>query len=241
MPAYVWAYFPLPRSHPPTHTLKSAAAELRALLVARLTAAAGAPVAEGDNWDVFDFCNQFLQRADLLAEATHELVTRLVREHNVRLVEVRFCPALHTAGGLTAAEATAAVVQGFAAAEATVAAAEAAGDLAAGAPAGVPSPPSLPSLPLRGGVIVCALRSHTVEAMVAVAEVAGAFQGRGVIGFDVAGCEGAFPLARCRPALDAATRLGLPVTVHAGEWPGTTDNVRYALAELPGLRRLGHA
>jgi adenosine deaminase len=33
---------------------------------------------------------------------------------------------------------------------------------------------------------------------------------------------------------------GVPITVHAGEWLGSVDNLRLALTDLPGVRRIGH-
>jgi adenosine deaminase len=127
-------------------------------------------VAANGNWNVFDFCNQFLQTAAHLERATLDLCRRMVLEHNVAIVEVRFCPALHTLSGLTADAAVAAVVAGFRAAQACYSVALPGHDL---------------SLPLKGGVIVCALRSHTDEEMQRMADLAVAWHGRGVIGFDV--------------------------------------------------------
>ena len=56
--------------------------------------------ADGGNWPVFDFCNQFLQTSAELREATLDLLDRLAGE-NVVYAEIRFCPDLHTREGLT--------------------------------------------------------------------------------------------------------------------------------------------
>ena len=132
---------------------------------------------KGRNWGVFDFCNQFLQTAGELSEATFELLCDLA-SHNVRLVELRFCPTLHCDDGLSAEEAVLAVIDGF----------------RRGATSVEP--------PMQGGVILCALRSHPAQhgtEMVALARrmiddpiqcgTAG-----WVVGFDVAGDEGNYPL-----------------------------------------------
>jgi hypothetical protein len=55
-----------------------------------------------------------------------------------------------------------------------------------------------------------------------------------VVGFDVAGDEGTYPMRSASDPMAAAVKRaaesGVPVTVHAGEWPekyGTVDNVRH--------------
>jgi adenosine deaminase len=202
--------------------------ELRAWLHAQklVARAAGNKAEAGKNWGVFDFCNRFLQTAAELEEATALLVSSLAAPpHRVRLCEVRFCPALHGEEGLTPEQATEAVVVGFAR-----------GATAAGAGAG--------ALAVAGGVIVCALRSCEPPHGARMLALARRYLGRGVVGFDVAGDEGTYPLALLRETLrDAGAPPAVPVTVHAGEWPaerGTVANLRLALA-CPAVRRLGHA
>ena len=68
----------------------------------------------------------------------------------------------------------------------------------------------------------------------------------GVVGVDVAGDEGGFPLASDEDPMAAGLReaasLGVPATLHAGEWPerfGSVANLRWAVTS--GLvRRIGH-
>ena len=64
---------------------------------------------------------------------------------------------------------------------------------------------------------------------------------------DVAGDEGGYPLASDQhlmaAGLEEAARLGVPITIHAGEWPekfGSVDNLRWA-ASKNYTRRIGHA
>ena len=79
--------------------------------------------------------------------------------------EVRFCPELHTLEGLDVETVTAAVCRGLASGcEATGGA-------------------------IRGGVIVCCLRSFTPEHSLEHAKLAHAFLGKGVVAFDTAGDE----------------------------------------------------
>ena len=93
---------------------------------------------------------------------------------------------------------------------------------------------------MLGGVIVCALRSYPTDHSVAMAQLAGKYASVGVVGFDIAGDEGSYPLSLHSGAITEAHRLGVPVTVHAGEWlQDSVKNVRAAV-DL-GVQRLGHA
>ena len=69
----------------------------------------------------------------------------------------------------------------------------------------------------------------------------------GVVGLDVAGDEGSFPLASAEDPMAAGVReaalLSVPLTLHAGEWPerfGSVENLAWAVNN-PGTRRVGHA
>merc|ERR1712166_837495 len=80
--------------------------------------------------------------------------------------------------------------------------------------------------------------------------------GRGVIGWDLAADEGAHPLQKHLKGMNRAVQLGVPVTVHAGEWgsgaqseanpllytkPGHFDTLpNIALALKAGCARIGH-
>ena len=167
----------------------------------------------GGNWGVFDWCNQFLQTGPELTAATADLLARLAAE-NVVYAEIRFCPALHTQEGLREEEAVEAVWAGFR------------GQTA-----------------VAGGPVLVALRSLTPAHGLNTAHLAAA---TAALGFDVAGDEGSFPLAgpqhSMAAAVEEAVQLGLPVTLHAGEWPerfGSLDNLRWAV-EKEGVRRVGH-
>ena len=65
----------------------------------------------GQNWDVFDFCNQFLQTKEALREAVQDLLKRL-SEKGVVYAEIRFCPTLHTLQKLSASDAVQAAIDG---------------------------------------------------------------------------------------------------------------------------------
>ena len=57
-------------------------------------------------------------------------------------------------------------------------------------------------------------------------------------GFDVAGDLGTTRWQLKKEEVELCKANGLPVTVHAGEWPGTSDNISLALAL--GVDRIGH-
>ena len=126
---------------------------------------------------------------------------------NIDYLEVRWAPRLHLRNGLTVPEVIEAVLAG----------------LAAG--------------PLRAVAIVCAMRHHAVDDNVALAVEAGTFTGRGVVGFDLAGDEVAFPAPPHQPAFEAARAAGLRLTCHAGE-AGEPSNVEDALNL--GVERVAH-
>ena len=106
---------------------------------------------------------------------------------------------------------------------------------------------------MLGGIIVCALRSKDLEHGLKMADLAGKYLQRyksdpiGVVGFDVAGDEGNYPLnsQECPMflATEKAKKLGVPITLHAGEWPekfNSISNIKFAINEIRA-KRLGHA
>mmetsp|Transcript_5409 Transcript_5409/g.7064 ORF Transcript_5409/g.7064 Transcript_5409/m.7064 type:complete len:244 (-) Transcript_5409:5-736(-) len=144
------------------------------------------------NWPVFDFCNQFLQTSADLFEAVETLCADLVKE-NVRYAEIRFCPELHTLEGLTSSEAVEAVTGGFKNFARNHAQPQ--------------------NRRFRGGIIICALRSKPLSHAVEMAELAVNYRTKGVLGFDVAGDEGSYPLGIFSEALNVCTQHGVPITV----------------------------
>ncbi len=94
-------------------------------------------------------------------------------------------------------------------------------------------------LPLHthSGLIVCALRHLPPAETLRAAELALRWQGRGVVGFDLAGPEAGFPPERHAQALARVHAAGLAITLHAGE----ADSAERVLqAGRLGARRIGH-
>lgn len=152
-----------------------------------------------------------MQDADALERIAYELVVDHARE-NVRYVEVRFCPALCTQGGLASHEVLDAVLRGLSRAEA--------------------------DFRVRAPVIVCALRTLDPVASLEMAALAVAYRGRGVVAFDLAGAEAGNPVDEHMDAFRLVAAAELPCTVHAGEGYGA-PSIHQAV-HLAGARRIGH-
>ncbi|OYU92620.1 MAG: adenosine deaminase, partial [Burkholderiales bacterium PBB5] len=71
--------------------------------------------------------------------------------------------------------------------------------------------------PLPSGLIVCGMRHEDDARIQAAAELALRWQGRGVVGFDLAGPEAGWPAARHAALLAQVRAAGLGLTLHAGE------------------------
>lgn len=172
----------------------------------------------GGNWDVFSFCNQFLQTANELEEATESLVKALIAQR-CSVIEIRFCPHLHVERGLNVDDAVVVVANAFRNAVSN----------------------NVSCSNVVGGIILCALRSMSPEHTREIIRLAAAHRKLGVIAVDLAGDEGSYPLTDHASALCTAHELGVPLTIHAGEWgPFAAANVRMAVCDI-GVTRLGHA
>eukprot|EP00494_Astrolonche_serrata_P021414 UN21654 len=57
------------------------------------------------------------------------------------------------------------------------------------------------------------------------------------VGFDIAGDEQKYPLKLHKESLEYCKKHQLPLTVHAGEWENSLDNLEYAI-DL-GVQRIG--
>jgi adenosine deaminase len=157
----------------------------------------------------FDLPIALMQDAEALYRITAELVATKAAD-NVRYVEIRWGPLLHVFGGLPLDEGIGAVCAG----------ARDAAD--------------------RAGIVtrlICtALRSHDPAANDGLAETAVRFRDQGLVGWDLAGPEEAYPdpLVHGR-AFDIARAGGLAITVHAGEWGGAPQ-IRRSLDAVSPVR-----
>jgi len=159
----------------------------------------------------FQYTIGVLQTRSALRRAALELALD-AHEENVRYLEVRYSPVLHTAEGLTLEQVNDAVLEGLRE-----------GERASG---------------IRTGLIVCGLRDRLESASLRLAELAVAYRKKGVVGFDLAGGEAGNPPKHHLAAFYHARNNLLNLTVHAGESWGP-DSIEQALFRC-GAHRIGH-
>ncbi len=159
----------------------------------------------------FDVTIALLQTPEAIERVAYEMVEDAVRD-NLRLLEVRYCPALSTRGGLPLDEVIAAEWRGLARGER--------------------------DFGVRTGIINCSLRHYDPAVSLEIAEHSVANRRHGVVGFDLAGGEHGRPPGLHHAAFDAAMAGGLGITVHAGEAAGPAS-VADALQSCHA-NRIGH-
>ncbi len=159
----------------------------------------------------FGYSIPVMQTRDALHRIAYELAEDMAKD-NVRYLEVRYGPILHTDEGLTMWQVNDAVLAGLADAERDHG--------------------------IKTGVIVCGLRDRRESASLAQAELAASYRGRGVVGFDLAGGESGNPAEMHGAAFYLARKELLNITVHAGESFGPAS-IRQALFKC-GAHRIGH-
>lgn len=160
----------------------------------------------------FEHTIAVMQTRSALARVAHEAAHDLW-DDGVVYAEIRFSPPLHTMNGLGEHEVIEAVAEGM---------------RQAGEETG-----------LMWGLIIDALRDR--QDSDAVARLALAHRGDGVVGFDIAGPERGFPPADHVAAFRAAREGGLRLTIHAGESAGPMG-VAYVKSAIDtcGAERIGH-
>lgn len=155
-----------------------------------------------------------MQTESALERVARECVEDLWAD-GVVYAEVRFAPELHIEQGLSLNAVVSAVLRGFAAGES--AAAE-------------------NGRPIVVRCLVTAMR-HAARSR-EIAELAVAFRGRGVVGFDIAGAEAGNPPSRHLDAFEYLRAECAHFTIHAGEAFGL-PSIHEAIA-FCGTDRLGH-
>lgn len=161
--------------------------------------------------EAFEITLSVLQEAEALTRTAYELAEDSHAE-NVEYLELRFSPILHQQRGLALATIVDAVLEGLSAAER--------------------------DFGIKSGVLICAIRSMSPESSLRLAELTVAFNGRGVVGFDLAGPEIDNPPKRHMEAFYLILNNNINCTVHAGEAYGPAS-ISQAL-HYCGAHRLGH-
>jgi len=170
-----------------------------------------------DSRDLAEYLEKFavtlslMQEPQALERTAYELAEDAAAE-NIRYMEVRYSPILHTEAGMSLDDAVEAPLRGLAAAEQTFG--------------------------IRTGLIVCGMRHLDPTSSLELAKLAVAFKDRGVVGFDLAGGEAGNPAKGHSPACEYAAYHNLPLTIHAGEGFGPAS-IAQAIHHCHA-RRIGH-
>ncbi|MBK7578717.1 MAG: adenosine deaminase [Myxococcales bacterium] len=152
-----------------------------------------------------------MQTEDSLERIAFELAEDAHRE-NVRYMEVRYAPMLHTERGLKLTKVVEAVLDGLRRARETYG--------------------------IKATVIICGIRNISPESSYEMAELAVAYKGRGVVGFDLAGAEADFPAKHHRDSFQLVRDNNINCTIHAGEAYGP-ESIAQAI-HVCGAHRIGH-
>jgi adenosine deaminase len=164
-----------------------------------------------DYLKAFDITLSVMQSEESLERAGYELAEDAWRE-NVRYIEVRYAPMLHTRAGLSLTDVVEATLRGLRSAKR--------------------------EFGIRYGLILCGIRSMSAESSLRMAELAVAFKNRGVVGFDLAGSEVNNPAREHRAAFQLILDNNINCTAHAGEAYGP-DSIAQAIHKC-GAHRIGH-
>ncbi len=164
-----------------------------------------------DYLTAFDVTLAVLQTEEALFRAAHELAQDCAAE-NVRYLEVRYSPLLHTREGLKPTAIVDAVLEGLRQAKRETG--------------------------IKSNVIVCGIRHMDPQTSVRLAELAVAYKGKGVVGFDLAGAEEGHPARRHQQAVQLILNNNVNVTIHAGEAYGP-ESIAQAV-HYCGAHRIGH-
>jgi len=164
-----------------------------------------------DYLKAFDLTLAVLQDEQALFRVAYELAEDAAKE-NVRLMEVRYAPILHTRKGLALTRIIETVIDGLTAARADHG--------------------------IRCNVIVSGIRHISPDQSLRLAELAVAYKNKGVVGFDLAGAEYDYPAKSHRDAFALVRDNNVNSTCHAGEAYGP-ESIHQAI-HLCGAHRIGH-
>ncbi len=164
-----------------------------------------------DYLKIFDLTLAVMQQKEALYRTAYELVEDCAAE-NVRHLEVRYSPILHRKKRLPFEDIVDPVIGGL---------------RDAGA-----------KYEMSTGVIICGIRSMAPKVSMALAELAVAYKGRGVLAFDLAGQERDYPAKAHRGAFQLILKHNINSTVHGGEAFGA-ESIGQAL-HYCGAHRIGH-
>lgn len=159
----------------------------------------------------FDITLRAMQSEEALERIAFELAEDAHAE-NVRYMEVRYSPMLHTRRRLKLTKVVEAVLDGLRRASETYG--------------------------IKANVIICGIRNISPKSSYEMAELAVAYKGRGVVGFDLAGAEYDHPAKHHRESFQLVRDNNINCTIHAGEAYGP-ESIAQAI-HVCGAHRIGH-
>lgn len=152
-----------------------------------------------------------MQTTEALRRVAYEAMEDLAAQ-NIVYVEFRFAPIQHLAGGLNLEAVVEAVLSGL--------------------------DEGRERFGISYGLILCAMRHQNADYSLETAELAVAFQDRGVVAFDIAGDEFGHPPKRHLDAFQYIRNKNFNITIHAGEAFGP-ESIWQAV-QICGTHRIGH-
>lgn len=164
-----------------------------------------------DYLQAFAITLSVMQTEAAIYRTAFELAEDAAKE-NVRYMEVRYAPILHTQAGLPLPNIVEAVVLGLRDAERLHG--------------------------IKSGIILCGIRNMDPVTSLRMAELAIAFKHRGVVGFDLAGAEVDHPAKDHVEAFRLILNNNVNCTLHAGEAYGP-ESIHQAI-HYCGAHRVGH-
>ena len=159
----------------------------------------------------FEITLSVMQTAESLQRCTYELIEDAASE-NIRYIEIRYSPILHTESGMTMNETVDDVRHGI--------------------------EKGKKDFGTDAGIIICGIRDISPKISLQLAEVAVAYKDRGVIGFDLAGAEENFPPKKHKDAFYLIQNNNINSTIHAGEAYGPAS-IHQAI-HYCSANRIGH-
>ena len=152
-----------------------------------------------------------MQTPQALSRTAYELIEDVAKE-NVRYIEIRYSPILHTGKGMTMGESVEAVRNGLKRGQ--------------------------KDFGVKSGIIVCGIRNISAAASLKLADLTVRYKNKGVVGFDLAGSEENFPAKDHQEAFYKILNNNINATIHAGEAYGPSS-IHQAIHHC-GAHRIGH-
>jgi adenosine deaminase len=159
----------------------------------------------------FDVTLRVMQTEESLYRIAYELAEDAAKE-NVRYMEVRYSPMLHTRKGLRLTTVVEAVLEGLNDAQ--------------------------KAFGIISNIIICGIRNISPESSLEMAQLAVAYKNRGVVAFDLAGAEYDYPAKHHLASFQLVRDNNINVTIHAGEAYGP-ESIHQAI-HVCGAHRIGH-